>query len=766
MEYPKKPGLGGTGQEKWQTSERVYKNEYNSTYIQSQEIIEQKIQGQTSNVRIDCPECSGSQKNTLSVNADSGLYYCFRCGIKGRLKKGSEKKPLRDWLWDNAHMCTYHPYLDKKKVKSYGLKRLAKGPLVIPLCQHGQISSLQFIDAEGGKKLLSKTKGGFKKGSYFTISGDDSIIYVCEGYATSASVHDATGCTTIMAVDAGNLVPVTENLKRQYPDRQFIFCADNDKNGKGLKEALRAASLVNGKVAMPEKVSQDFNDVYLEQGVEAVRKQLSKSEESIKCFNPLTKAREIIPRVAYPWSVLPPDLAESLQALARSCATDADSLPGIAMAMTAAVTGRNLAITPKQEWNEPVVLWFIDIRDSGEGKTPPMWLLAGVLKKNQQDEHDRYEQELEEWEDAPKKDRGKPPNPPRGYYITDLTLEGLRTDLERHPTGGIVILLNEASALISGQNQYKQKGTDRESWLALHDGQPARIVRATKKYLISGARVQVVGGIQPRIFQRVFGGDDSQYLEDGTVYRCLFTLSPPSHHDLTSASWHEYYKQTWEDILNRALSWSKSVDDTHRIHLTQEAQDLFYRWRNQLHSQRMALPKEVRGFLPKTYGYALRLAAVIECLHCFHKDESPRTMLDAQGIQRGIDTAMYYLGQAVDAVRLLAGGGQDIDPIKTKIFDALRDNGPMTASDINSVVFKRNLPADQIKAALDALMDSGEIEAVKEGTDGRPRTLFRLIRNKIREGKPQEPPDIIDFSFNSLNSSQCTGEVVEDEVEI
>jgi hypothetical protein len=478
------------------------------------------------------------------------------------------------------------------------------------------------------------------------------------------------------------------------------------------------------------------------------------------------KAREIIPRVAYPWVILPADLSDSLRALAQSCATDADSLPGTAMAMIAAAVGRKLSITPKQGWNEPIVLWLIDIRESGEGKTPVMWLLAKVLKKVQQKAHDDYEEELEKWEDKPKKDRGKPPDPPTGYFITDLTLEGLRTDLEHHPTGGIVVLLNEASTLISGQNQYKQKGTDREAWLKLHDGQPARIVRAAKKFLISEARVQVVGGIQPGIFQRVFGGDQGQYLEDGTVFRCLFNFTPPGYHDLTSDTWHEHHRSSWETILERALQWGRTTPKPHHIHLTQEAQDWFFEWRNRLHRQRFALPNEVKGFLPKTYGHALRLAAVIECLHAFHNDTQPRAIIDLQGIQRGIDAAMYYLGQAVDAVRLLAGGEQAVNPTKIKILDALRDAGPMTSTQINNDVFKRNMPASQIQSAIEALKLEGEVEELTEPTEGRPRTLIRLVRNIVRSSEHQEPPDKIDFSLNSLNSSVHIEEAVEDEEEV
>ncbi len=238
------------------------------------------VRGQHGEIRLNCPECEGGQEKTLGVNADTGFYQCFRCEIKGNLNNGhkKEKLPYPEYLWDKCTFTFNHPYLTLKQVPSYGLKQDHTGNLVVPLSQYGQLSTLQYITTEE-KKLLKKEKGGIKKGSSFTIPGDigsPKKVYVCEGYATTATVRKVTGCETIMAVDAGNLVPVVENLKRKYQDYEWIFCADNDANSKGLIEALKAAALVQGKVTMPEKIGQDFNDLFVELGLDAVMEQLEK----------------------------------------------------------------------------------------------------------------------------------------------------------------------------------------------------------------------------------------------------------------------------------------------------------------------------------------------------------------------------------------------------------------------------------------------------------------------------------------------------------
>jgi len=163
------------------------------------------------------------------------------------------------------------------------------------------------------------------------------------------------------------------------------------------------------------------------------------------------------------------------------------------------------------------------------------------------------------------------------------------------------------------------------------------------------------------------------------------------------------------------------LHDQHTIRLDQEAQQLFINWRNELDQQKARLPKEIRGFLPKAYGNALRLAAAIDCLHQFNKGEAPRLILDAQGMDRGIKAAMYYLGQSVDAIRLILGDELIIDPVQAKILEALK-NGPLSTTEINNDVFQRNVQADKIQAALQALIDSGQIiEKIEPGEDGQGR---------------------------------------------
>ena len=254
--------------------------------------IRNVIEHQSGEIRLKCPNCDGRDNQTLCVNADTGLYECKRCSIKGCAKPSPKifnngKKTPAD-LWSYLKPAAFHPYLKAKGVKPYGL-RVMEPPdgsrmLVVPLYIRDKISSIHYINENGEKNLLSKKKGGIKKGASFQVGkGSGDIIYLCEGYATAASIYEVTGGIVYMCVDAGNLIHAAENLREKYPDKEFIFCADNDTNKSekdqgcniGLKKAIKAAkSIDNCKVVMPEQSGFDFNDLYLEKGPETVRERL------------------------------------------------------------------------------------------------------------------------------------------------------------------------------------------------------------------------------------------------------------------------------------------------------------------------------------------------------------------------------------------------------------------------------------------------------------------------------------------------------------
>ena len=172
-------------------------------------------------------------------------------------------------VWAEAKEATDHPYLKKKGIKAHGVK-IHKGDLIIPMRdKDGLLHSLQRI-TPGCAKL--NWAGGAVAGYYHTIPGTGKFSYLCEGYATGATIHEATGATVYIAFSAGNLKTVSPLL----PDN-VIVAADDDRETKG-NPGLSAALATKRQVISPKGLKgTDFNDLASEKGLDEVRRQLNQS---------------------------------------------------------------------------------------------------------------------------------------------------------------------------------------------------------------------------------------------------------------------------------------------------------------------------------------------------------------------------------------------------------------------------------------------------------------------------------------------------------
>jgi len=208
-----------------------------------------------------------------------------------REREAEEKRVHKDaafdaiTIWNKSTPAPEnHSYLQHKRVKVYGV-RVYDGALVIPIEDSGgNLCSLQFINTDGKKKFLY---GGRVGGCFFVIGDQtDTPLCIAEGFATGASIHEATGYSVVVAFNAGNLEPVAKTTREKFPDRELIMCADDDaatEGNPGLSKAKAAALAIGGKLAIPDFGSErpddatDFNDLMLLRGAEVVKRQIEKS---------------------------------------------------------------------------------------------------------------------------------------------------------------------------------------------------------------------------------------------------------------------------------------------------------------------------------------------------------------------------------------------------------------------------------------------------------------------------------------------------------
>ena len=153
-----------------------------------------------------------------------------------------------------------HPYLARKGIGVHGTRITGDGRLMAPLYSpEGKIASIQYIDADGGKLYHS---GGQTGGCFWIVGTMDEpgVLYIAEGFATAATIHEITNRPCVVAYSASNLVPVTGSMREKYGSTQeIVIVADNDASGTGQKYADQASAKYGARVVMPP-IDGDAND--------------------------------------------------------------------------------------------------------------------------------------------------------------------------------------------------------------------------------------------------------------------------------------------------------------------------------------------------------------------------------------------------------------------------------------------------------------------------------------------------------------------------
>jgi len=224
----------------------------------------------------------------------AGRFGCWRSGIEvtwradvGRklsefeemahARRINESKVLREAAQERQHQVASetvekiwlsgsaahpdHPYLKRKGIQTHGVRITGDGRLMVPLYdQNGTLSTLQYIDEDGGKLYHPGGKSG---GKFWMIGSLDEPgpLYIAEGFATAATIYETTNRPCVVAYSASSLVPVTASLREMYGATQdIVIVADHDKHGVGQRYADQASAKYGARVVMPPIEGMDAND--------------------------------------------------------------------------------------------------------------------------------------------------------------------------------------------------------------------------------------------------------------------------------------------------------------------------------------------------------------------------------------------------------------------------------------------------------------------------------------------------------------------------
>lgn len=186
-----------------------------------------------------------------------------------------------------------HPYLERKRIGPHGARQGSGRPfglgdqpcLIVPIRgPDNKALTLQAICGDGERRFWP---GSTTEGGYTLIGRDDgkTVIVLCEGFATGATIHEATGWLVVVCLSASNLVRVSRWAGHRWPGRPFVVAGDDDwhlprkekpQPNEGLEAAIKAARNLGCRHVLPDMQGvvtdggDDFNDQAVEYGLEDV----------------------------------------------------------------------------------------------------------------------------------------------------------------------------------------------------------------------------------------------------------------------------------------------------------------------------------------------------------------------------------------------------------------------------------------------------------------------------------------------------------------
>lgn len=451
------------------------------------------------------------------------------------------------WLAASHDVAT-HPYLERKQIGAHGI-RLEGENLLIPLLgDDGKIQTLQSISPGGRKLFVSDAP---VTGGLMVIGGkvatSTSTVLLCEGYATAASLHEATDLVVVCAFNSNNLPHVALRLSERYPDKQYLIAGDDDR-GKdknvGRTAALKAAQILQCNAVFPDfpadMPGSDFNDMACMYSNDAVRALVIDGEL------PSGEPAEIIDDSAAPEPVdlwaryqepplplgLLPEVIERFAVVqGEIMGADPAGLAMAALTVCAAAIPDRIGIQVKRNdptWIEHGRLWTALVGPPSRKKTPIFKAAIAPLRKIDNTLMRAYISSKNDYDAltaAEKKEAERPRQ--KRLMISDTTVEAAQEVLRDSPDG-VLSEQDELSGWFGTMDKYapgKGAQADRAFWLKAFNGGTYNLNRIGRgASQIPNLSVSLLGGIQPEPVRKLA----TETMDDGLIQRLIPVILRPA----------------------------------------------------------------------------------------------------------------------------------------------------------------------------------------------------------------------------------------------
>lgn len=679
--------------------------------------------------------------------------------------------------WALASSCTQHAYLTRKGIKPHGVK-IEGNNLLIPMrSTDGKLHSVQTIATDGSKLFMP---GGRVKGCYFSIGKPDGGIVVCEGFATGASIFEATGSAVAIAFNAGNVLDVAAALREKYPALKITIAADDDHltpSNPGLTKGRAAALAVNGYLATPEFFDHersdkdtDFNDLHRLAGLAAVKAGIDNAVLVADAWpTPIEIVSDLPPAPEFEASVLLP------KALADFVLDESDRMPcspdyiaaGLIVCL-GSVIGASCALKPKRrdDWIVVPNLWGGIVGDPSSKKSPGLSTTTRFIDRLEAREADKlveakkvFEAEQAAYEvhqsvvknNMKKAASGKPdplkmasaiddlraiaaPEEPhaRRYKSNDASIEKL-CDIEARNPQGLMVFRDELVGLLASWEREGHEG-DRayylEGWNGTGSYNSDRITRGEQ--FVKTHCLSILGGIQPDKMETYLSDIASNLDNDGRVQRFQVMVYP----NPVPWQWRDRYpvkgaREAVRDMFDRLSVFDPTQDGATpaddfvklpHFYFDDVAQEIFIEWCTDLNQ--VQIVKEQDPLMKQHLGKYEKLFCSLALI--LHLAEGNIGHVKADSALRAAAWCDYLAGHA----RRIYGMVEGAKVATAKMLLRRIQDGKLQSGFTLRTVRQKNWSGAtntiQIEAALAMLEAHHCIRGFESANGGRPTTTYEV----------------------------------------
>jgi putative DNA primase/helicase len=455
------------------------------------------------------------------------------------------------------------------------------------------------------------------------------VLIVCEGFATGASIHEATGHAVAVAFNAGNLEAVALAMRAKFPALRLTLAADDDHlttGNPGMTKATAAARAVGGLVAVPvfpgdrPDKATDFNDLHQLAGLEAVRAGIEAARAADtqggtadEWPDPVPLPDALTPVMPFDPELLPEALRGWVADGAHRMQCPPDFMAVGAVVALSSLIGARAVVAPKErdDWRVVPNLWGLIVGRPGVMKSPALSEAMRPLHRLESTEREQWQAAHEAWSieakmaemgnDAREKQaRGLVAKDPaaarelltptdgpteptmRRFVVNDATVEKLGEILTVNPWG-LLVFRDELHGLLCSMDRQGQEGA-RGFYLTGYDGNQGHAVDRIGRgeTYIPRVCIAMLGGIQPGKIQSyvrdaVAGGSG----DDGLLQRFGLAVWPDVEREFKYVNqWPDTpAKQTAWAVFERLAALQPATDtDPQEWRFSPEAQALFVEW--------------------------------------------------------------------------------------------------------------------------------------------------------------------------------------------